>query len=96
MPLACPTPARCEAISIWDRASMSVPSATARRSHVPMVRMTPSAIASANGLGLAESSDSSEWVIASMPVAAVAAGGSPRVSAGSRIVVTGSRDGWPM
>ena len=31
-----------------------------------------------------------------MPVAAVAAGGSPTVNAGSRIVATGSSDGWPM
>ena len=54
------------------------------------------AVDSANGFGLAESSDSSEWVIASMPVAAVAAGGSPTVSSGSRIVATGSSDGWPM
>ncbi len=74
---------------------MSEPSATARRSHVAIVRMTPSATASANGLGLADRSDSSEWVIASMPVAAVAAGGNPTVSAGSRIVATGSTDGWP-
>ena len=58
--------------------------------------MTPSAIASANGFGFAERSDSSEWVIASMPVAAVAAGGSPTVRPGSRIVTRGSRLGWPM
>ena len=57
--------------------------------------MTPSAIASANGLPFRDSSDSSEWVIASTPVAAVTAGGSPTVSAGSRIVVAGSSDGWP-
>ncbi len=57
--------------------------------------MTPRAIASANGFGLADSSDSSEWVIASTPVAAVTAGGSPTVRPGSRIVVTGSSDGWP-
>ena len=55
----------------------------------------PSAIASANGFGFRDSSDSSEWVIASTPVAAVAAGGRPTVSAGSRIVATGSSDGWP-
>ena len=72
-----------------------MPSATARRSHVPTVRITPRAIASANGFGLADSSDSSEWVIASTPVAAVTAGGSPTVRPGSRIVVTGSSDGWP-
>ena len=58
--------------------------------------MTPSAIASANGFGLADRSDSSEWVIASIPVAAVAAGGRPTVRAGSRIVATGRSDGWPM
>ena len=52
VPLACPTPARCEAMSICERASRSVPSATARRSHGPTVRMTPRAIASANGFGL--------------------------------------------
>ena len=34
VPLAWPTPARCEAISICERASRSVPSATARGSHV--------------------------------------------------------------
>ena len=37
-----------------------------------------------------------EWVIASIPVAAVAAGGKPTVRIGSRIVATGSNDGWPM
>ena len=73
-----------------------MPSATAARSQSPTVRMTPSAIASANGFGLADRSDSSEWVIASIPVAAVAAGGRPTVRAGSRIVATGSSDGWPM
>ena len=96
MPLAWPTPARCEAISIWERASRSDPSATARRSHVPTVRITPSAIASANGFGFADNSDSSEWVIASMPVAAVAAAGRPTVRTGSRMVATGRSDGWPM
>ena len=89
VPLAWPTPARCEAISICERASRSEPSATARRSHVPTVRITPSAIASANGFGLAERSDSSECVIASIPVAAVAAGGRPTVSDGSEMVATG-------
>ena len=93
VPLAWPTPARCEASSICERASRSEPSATARRSHVPTVRMTPSAIASANGFGLADRSDSSEWVIASIPVAAVTAGGRPTVRPGSRMVVTGSSDG---
>ena len=83
-------------MSICERASRSDPSATAWRSQVPIVRMTPRAIASANGLGLADSSDSSEWVIASTPVAAVADGGSPAVKAGSRIVATGSSEGWPM
>ena len=68
----------------------------ARAATSPIVRMTPSAIASANGFGLADRSDSSEWVIASIPVAAVAAGGRPTVRAGSRIVATGSSDGWPM
>ena len=43
----------------------------------PAVRMTWSAIASANGFGLRDRSDSSEWVIASTPVAAVASGGRP-------------------
>ena len=76
------------------RAGLEVgPSATARAAATsPTVRMTPSAIASANGFGLRDSSDSSEWVIASTPVAAVAAGGRPTVSAGSRIVAAGSSD----
>ncbi len=82
-------------MSICERASRSDPSATARGSHVRTVRMTWNAIASANGFGLRDSIDSSEWVIASTPVAAVAAGGSPTVRAGSRIVQTGSTDGWP-
>ena len=73
-----------------------MPSATARRSQRSTVRMTPIAIASANGFGFADSSDSSEWVIASTPVAAVTAGGSPTVRPGSRIVAFGSRLGWPM
>ena len=64
-------------MSICERASRSAPSATARRSQVPIVRITPRAIASANGFGFADSSDSSEWVIASTPVAAVADGGRP-------------------
>jgi hypothetical protein len=68
----------------------------ARRSHSWTVRITPSAIASANGLPFRDSSDSSEWVIASTPVAAVTPAGNPRVNAGSRMVVTGSSDGWPM
>ncbi len=42
------------------------------------------------GSGSRDSFDSIEWVIASTPVAAVAAGGSPTVRAGSRIVQTGS------
>ena len=79
--------------SICDRASRSEPSATARRSHVPTVRTTPIAIASANGFGFADRSDSSEWVIASIPVAAVTAGGRPTVRPGSRIVAIGSRLG---
>ena len=82
-------------MSSWERASRSPPSATARGSHVPTVETTPSAIASANGFGFADSSDSMAWVRASTPVAAVAVGGRPTVSAGSRIVAVGSRDGCP-
>ena len=67
-----------------------------RRQPRPTVRMTRSAIASANGFGLADRSDSIEWVIASTPVAAVAAGGRPTVRAGSRMVQTGRSEGWPM
>ena len=76
--------------------SRSDPSAIARGSHSWTVRITPTAIDSANGLPFRDSSDSSEWVIASTPVAAVTPGGSPTVSSGSRIVVTGRSEGWPM
>ena len=48
------------------------------------------------GSGWPTGANSSEWVIASMPVAAVTAGGSPTVRPGSRIVVTGRSEGWPM
>ncbi len=82
-------------MSSCDRASRSEPSATARGSQSATVRITWSASASANGFGLRDSSDSSEWVMASTPVAAVAAGGRPTVSAGSRIVQVGSTDGCP-
>ena len=60
---------------------------------MPTVRMTWSASASAYGFGLADRSDSMEWVMASMPVAAVVAAGRPTVSAGSRIVQAGRTDG---
>ncbi len=60
-----------------------------------MVRIPWKAIASAKGLGLRDSFDSMECVSASTPVAAVTAGGIPTVRAGSRIVQTGSTDGWP-
>ena len=49
--------ARLEVRAVGDRAAAATS---------PTVRMTPSAIASANGFGLADSSDSSEWVIASI------------------------------
>ena len=58
--------------------------------------MTCRAIASPNGFGLRESSDSIEWVIASTPVAAVTEGGMPTVSPGSRMVATGRRERCPM
>ena len=79
VPLAWPTPARCEATSICERASRSDPSAIAEGSHSCTVRITPRAIASANGLPFRDSSDSSEWVIASTPVAAVTSAGSRTV-----------------
>ena len=60
------------------------------------VRMTCRAIASPNGFGLRESSDSIEWVIASTPVAAVTEGGSRRSVPGSRMVATGRRERCPM
>jgi hypothetical protein len=74
---------------------MSVPSATAAGSHEIAVRITWSASASANGSGFLDSRHSSEWEIASTPVAAVTAGGSPVVSSGSRMAATGRTLGWP-
>src|SRR5258706_15180710 len=52
-------------------------------------------MASANGFGFRDSSDSSEWVIASTPVAAVGPGGNPTVRAGSRTDATGRTLGGP-
>ena len=77
VPLAWPRPARCDASNSWLRASMSDPSAIAMGSQAATVRMTPSAMASANGFGLRERRLSRLWVIASTPVAAVTAGGRP-------------------
>ena len=74
---------------------MCDPSSTATGSHEATVRITWSAMPSANGFGFRDSRLSSEWVIASTPVAAVTSGGTPTVSSGSRIATRGWTDGWP-
>ena len=78
--------ARLEVRAVGDGAAAATP---------PTVRMAPSAIASANGFGFFDRSDSSEWVIASTPVAAVGSGGRPSVSSGSRIASRGRTLSWP-
>ncbi len=57
--------------------------------------MTCSAMPADHGLARTDKYDSSAWVSASMPVAAVAPGGSPSVRSGSRIAATGIVEAWP-
>ena len=57
--------------------------------------MTCRAIPSDHGLARLDMQDSSAWVRASIPVAAVAPGGRQTVSSGSRIAAAGSELACP-
>ena len=92
---AIPIPAMCAASSICALASRSAPSAQARGRFAAIILITCSAMPSDQGLARMDRKDSSAWVSASRPVAAVAAAGRPAVSSGSRIAAAGRVLAWP-
>jgi len=80
-----------DALIMFRRASRSLPSRVAR-SMCAQARSRPSsAMPSAGGLKAGAMKVSMQWAIASMPVAAVRAGGRPSVNSGSQMAALGIR-----
>src|SRR5690606_11760763 len=88
-------PARWAANNSWDRAARSRPSATAVARWPETSSTARRASPAATSLARRDASDSRAWVSASIPVAAVTGGGTPRVSSGSSTAATGTVDSSP-
>ena len=84
------------AASMRERASRSLPSSQARGRYTWISLIPSSAMPSASGWNPGAQNASKQCTKASMPVAAVIAGGRPTVSSGSLITTPGIICGWKM